>query len=66
MGEISTTTTLNKTPNKTDMKESEATENLDADDLIFYNSLRADLDLLKKNPSLQTIHNILNYSKSLR
>ncbi len=66
MGEISTTTTLNKTPNKTDMRESEATENLDADDLIFYNSLRADLDLLKKNPSLQTIHNILNYSKSLR
>lgn len=66
MGEISTTTTLNKTPNTKDMRESEATENLDADDLIFYNSLRADLDLLKKNPSLQTIHNILNYSKSLR
>lgn len=66
MGEISTTTTLNKAPNTKDMRESEATENLDADDLIFYNSLRADLDLLKKNPSLQTIHNILNYSKSLR
>lgn len=66
MGEISTTTTINKTPNTKDMKGSEATENLDADDLIFYNSLRADLDLLKKNPSPQIIHNILNYSKSLR
>lgn len=66
MGEISTTTTLNKTPNKTDMRESEATENLGADDLIFYNSLRSDLDLLKKNPNPQTIHNILNYSKSSR
>jgi len=66
MEETSTTTTLNETSNKTAMKVSDATENLEADDLIFYHSLRNDLDLLKKNPSLQTIHNILNYSKSLR
>ena len=66
MGEISTTTTINGTPNTKDMKGAEATENLDADDLIFYNSLRVDLDLLNKKPSPQTIHNILNYSKSLR
>ncbi|WP_191175798.1 hypothetical protein [Mucilaginibacter rigui] len=48
------------------MKESEVHENLDADDVIFYRSIRADLDLLKKKPKLQTIHYILDYSKSLR
>ena len=65
MGETSTTT-VNEIANKAAMKESNAIENLEADDLIFYNSLRNELDLLKKNPSLQTIHHILNYSKSLR
>ena len=66
MGETFTTTTLNNAPKTTDMKGLETTENLEADDLIFYNSLRADLDLLKRNPNPQTIHNILNYSKSSR
>jgi hypothetical protein len=41
-------------------------ENLEADAVIFYHSIRADLDLLKKKPKLQTIHHILDYSKSLR
>ncbi|MDN3551753.1 hypothetical protein [Mucilaginibacter aquaedulcis] len=41
-------------------------ENLDADEVIFYNSIRADLDLLNKKPKVQTIHQILDYSKSLR
>jgi hypothetical protein len=40
--------------------------NLDADEVIFYNSIRADLDLLAKKPKVQTIHQILDYSKSLR
>ena len=66
MDETSTTTTLNETSNTAAMKASEATENLEADELIFYHSLRTDLDLLKRNPSLKTVHNILNYSKSLR
>jgi hypothetical protein len=66
MDETSTTTTLNQTSNQAAMKESDAMENIEADELIFYHSLRNDLDLLKKNPGLQTIHNILNYSKSLR
>ena len=65
MGETFTTT-LNNTSNQKAMNESEAIENLEADDLMFYHSLRTDLDLLKKNPSSETIHNILNYSKSLR
>ena len=66
MDETSTTTTLNETSNTAAMKGPNATENLEADDLIFFNSLRTDLDLLKRNPSLQTIHNILDYSKSSR
>ena len=65
MGETFTTT-LNNTSNQKAMNESEAIENLEADDLMFYHSLRTDLDLLKKNPSSETIHNILNYSKSRR
>jgi hypothetical protein len=49
------------------MKTTDATtENLEADDLIFYHSIRNELNQLKKNPSLKTIHQILNYSKSLR
>jgi hypothetical protein len=48
------------------MKESVVQENLEADAVIFYHSIRADLDLLKKKPKLQTIHHILDYSKSLR
>ncbi|HEY9002735.1 MAG TPA: hypothetical protein VIM89_15375 [Mucilaginibacter sp.] len=67
MGETSTTTTFNETSNTAAMKETDAkSENLEADDLIFYHSLRAELNLLKKNPSSKTIHQILNYSKSLR
>ena len=65
MGETFTTT-LNNTSNQKAMNESDAIENLEADDLMFYHSLRTDLDLLKRNPSPETIHNILNYSKSLR
>ncbi|AMR31325.1 hypothetical protein A0256_07750 [Mucilaginibacter sp. PAMC 26640] len=52
--------------NKAQMKDSDVHENLDADAMIFYHSIRADLDLLKKKPKLQTIHHILDYSKSLR
>lgn len=52
--------------NHTQMKEAEVHDNLDADELIFYHSIRAELDLLKKEPKLQTIHHILDYSKSLR
>jgi hypothetical protein len=61
----SSTTTLNLLTNK-DMMDGELQENLDGDELIFYHSLRADLDLLQVNPRLQTIHRILDYSKSLR
>jgi hypothetical protein len=59
------TTTLNTVINNAQVKDTDANENLEADDLIFYHSLRADLDLLRKKPKLQTIHYILDYSKSL-
>lgn len=63
MGETFTLTWLQ---NQTEVKNSDVKENLEGDDLIFYHSLRAELDLLKKNPKLQTIHYILDHSKSLR
>ena len=67
MGETSTTTTINESSNQAAMKTTDATtENLEADDLIFYHSIRNELNQLKKNPSLKTIHQILDYSKNLR
>jgi len=67
MGEIFTNSFNSVINNNAQVKEtSEVRENLEADDLIFYHSLRADLDLLKKKPKPQTIHYILDYSKSLR
>ena len=63
MGE---TFTLNELINQNEVKQSDETENLEGDDLVFYHSLRVDFDLLEKKPKLQTIHSILVYSKSLR
>lgn len=63
---MSETFTLNGLTNETKVKKVDTDENLEGDDLIFYHSLRADLDLLKKNPKLQTIHYILDHSKSMR
>jgi hypothetical protein len=59
------TTTLNLLTNK-DKMDGEVQENLGGDELIFYHSIRSELDLLKKNPKVQTIHQILDYSRSLR
>jgi hypothetical protein len=58
-------TTLNLMTNKSKLNE-ELQENLEGDELMFYHSLRADLDLLKKNPKVHTVHQLLDYSKSLR
>lgn len=60
------TSIFNAVTNRAQMKESVVQENLEADAVIFYHSIRADLDLLEKKPKLQTIHHILDYSKSLR
>ncbi|OOQ57455.1 hypothetical protein BC343_15280 [Mucilaginibacter pedocola] len=65
MGETFTTNFYADT-NHAQMNELFTQENLDADTVIFYHSIHAELDLLKKKPKPQTIHQILDYSKSLR
>lgn len=59
------TTTLNFLTNQAKVNE-ELQENLEGDELMFYYSIRQGLDGLKKNPKIQVIHQILDYSKSLR
>lgn len=59
------TSTLNSTNNPT-VKTLNLTEGLNAEEFIFFNSVRTDLDMLKKKPSERVISNILNYSKKLR
>ena len=59
------TTTLNVLTARAKVNQ-EMQENLEGDELMFYLSLRADLDRLKRNPKVQTIHNILDHSRSLR
>ncbi len=66
MGELFTTTFLNVINNQDAMDKSIVIENMDADEMIFYHSLRTDLDQLQLKPNLQTIHNILNYSNRIR
>jgi hypothetical protein len=61
MGE---TSTLNELTNYNEVKKEIVREGLDVDELMFYHSLRANLELLQKKPKLQTIHHILDYSKS--
>ena len=64
MGE--TFTFLKAVDNQSEEDKMSTRENLSADDVLFYHSLRADLELLEKKPKLQTIHYLLDYSRSLR
>lgn len=66
MGEISTLNSVATNHNNDEVKTENVKEGLDADELIFYHSLRTELELLQKKPRLQTIHYILDYSKSKR
>lgn len=63
MGE---TATLNELTNQNEVMKESVKENLEADELMFYHSLRSNLDLLQKKPKFQTIRNILEYSKISR
>jgi len=65
MGETFTNP-LDATTNQSVVNDPDVLESLGADELMFYHSLRADLDLLNKSPKLQTIHYILDHSKSIR
>lgn len=60
------TTIINSTSNSLEMKEQDSIENLGADEAIFYNSIRADLDLMVTNPRVDTVQKILNHSQNLR
>ena len=60
------TNSLNTVINNEQVREQDVFDTLDADDLIFYHSIRAELDLLRKEPKLQTIHHILDHSKSFK
>lgn len=57
---------LNAIVNQATVKETDVIALLGADEMIFYHSIRPDLDLLQKKPKKQTIDIILNFSKSLR
>lgn len=65
MGETSTTT-LKAITNLADVKGLETIQTLDADETVFYYSLRTDLDRLQKQPKQETLDRLLEYSKSLR
>ncbi|MCC8425385.1 hypothetical protein [Mucilaginibacter sp. UR6-11] len=60
------TFTFNALTNHEEVKKENLKDDLGADELMFYHSLRANLELLQKKPKLQTIHYILDYSKSSR
>lgn len=66
MGETSTTLNAVANHNNDEVKKENVQESLEADEVIFYHSLRTQLELLEKKPKLQTIHYILDYSKSKR
>ena len=46
------------------MKEVEAIENVGTDEMLFYNSIRADLQQIQMKPKTETIDNILHYSRN--
>ncbi|MEO6521562.1 MAG: hypothetical protein ABIN91_07790 [Mucilaginibacter sp.] len=60
------TSTINSTTNALDMNEQETMESIGADEIVFYNSIRADLDLIAIHPKADTIQNILDHSINLR
>ena len=58
------TTTMNLTTNGIDMQEQESIENIGAEEGNFYDSIRADLDLIAIHPKADTVQNILNHSQN--
>ncbi|WP_214073342.1 hypothetical protein [Mucilaginibacter sp. dw_454] len=66
MGETFTLNAFANHNNNNEVKKENVQENLEGDEMMFYHSLRNDLELMQKRPKLQTIHYILDYSKSTR
>ncbi|OCX51725.1 hypothetical protein BEL04_17070 [Mucilaginibacter sp. PPCGB 2223] len=55
---------LNSPEIDNDMKDAEAIENVGTDEMLFYNSIRADLQQIQMKPKSETIDNILHYSRN--
>ncbi len=62
---METSTSINKSDNVQSEQEMPATE-LDVMEMAFYESIRSQLDELKRTPSEDTIGRILAYAKSKR
>lgn len=58
------TNDLNSPAIDNEMKEAEAIQNIGTDEMLFYNSIRADLQQIQMKPKAATIDNILHYSRN--
>lgn len=65
MIETSTAATLNSVENEM-AQAIGCDESFDEDEKGFYQSIKKSLSLMVKEPRLQTIENILNYSRSFK
>jgi len=62
---IETSTPETNSSSKIKVESEQFSDELGEDEASFYSSVRPNLNALIKNPADQTIHSILNYSKSL-
>ncbi|MEJ2881238.1 hypothetical protein [Pedobacter sp. GR22-6] len=62
---IKTSTSVNKLNYPQQKQEILPAQDLEANDLVFYESIRAQLDSLTKSPSDEIISKILAHSKAL-
>jgi len=58
------TNDLNSPAIDKEMKEIEAIQNIGTDEMLFYNSIRTDLQQIQMKPKAETIDNILHYSRN--
>jgi hypothetical protein len=62
---ITTSTSINDLNHSNQQAENLSGESLNDLDLMFYESIKPQMDLLNKNPEDETISRILAYSRSL-
>jgi len=58
------TNNLNSPVIDNEMKEADAIQNVGTDEMLFYNSIRADLQQIQIRPKAETVDRILQYSKN--
>ena len=58
------TNNLNSPVIDNEMKEVDAIQNVGTDEMLFYNSIRADLQKIQVRPKTETVDRILQYSKN--